>query len=496
MEDQGKKSRPFMSLKLKWAFGTAIGSLIISLIVIITIFSAFTNDLLSQERSSLQQSLNTITQQLSVKTGNQELTTATINQTLAKRALTQQNRSAEQDVYHRPLLQGLSDGHQNVAVFNPNGKLLFQTGKIIKKLQPTKSKTVRIEEGPHYKMIVGRAPIKSVSNGQVIGYLQIENPLVNYHQRYHRLQLITALALCLVVIFSGLLGYGLSYFLLRPLTDIRRTLAIVTKDPTKDVRTPETGRNDELGELSHLLNEMLDRTQRYIDQQSQFVGDVSHELRTPVAIIQGHMEMLERWGKDDPKVLDDSIKAALAETSRMNNLVKEMLDLSRAEQVEIKFRDATTKVEEVVKQVYNNFKMIHPDFKFSLDDDLRQDVEVNIYRDHLEQILIILFDNAVKYSTKRKEIHISLSRNYNSVEIGVQDFGEGIADDEVTKVFDRFYRVDKARSRKKGGNGLGLSIAQRLVKGYHGTITVESQLGSGSIFRITLPIIKRKVSDD
>lgn len=343
-------------------------------------------------------------------------------------------------------------------------------------------------------MIVGRAPIKSSTNGRVIGYLQIENPLINYHQRYHRLQLIVMLALCLVVIFSGLLGYGLSYFLLRPLTDIQRTLAIVTKDPTKDVRTPETGRNDELGELSHLLNEMLDRTQRYIDQQSQFVGDVSHELRTPVAIIQGHMEMLERWGKDDPKVLDDSIKAALAETSRMNNLVKEMLDLSRAEQVEIKFRDATTKVEEVVQQVYNNFKMIHPDFKFILDDDLRQDVEVNIYRDHLEQILIILCDNAVKYSTDRKEIHISLSQNYNSVEIGVQDFGEGIANDEVTKVFDRFYRVDKARSRKKGGNGLGLSIAERLVKGYHGTITVESQLGSGSIFRITLPIIKHNVS--
>lgn len=494
MEGQEKKARPFMSLKLKWAFGTAIGSLIISLIVIITIFSSFTNDLLSQERSSLSHSLNTITEQLGLTSGNQKLTTATINKTLAKRALAQQNQSAEQDVYHRALLQGLSDSHQNVAVFDPNGKLLFQTGKIVKNMHPTSAKQVQIEKGSHYKMIVGRAPIKSSTNGRVIGYLQIENPLINYHQRYHRLQLIVMLALCLVVIFSGLLGYGLSYFLLRPLTDIQRTLAIVTKDPTKDVRTPETGRNDELGELSHLLNEMLDRTQRYIDQQSQFVGDVSHELRTPVAIIQGHMEMLERWGKDDPKVLDDSIKAALAETSRMNNLVKEMLDLSRAEQVEIKFRDATTKVEEVVQQVYNNFKMIHPDFKFILDDDLRQDVEVNIYRDHLEQILIILCDNAVKYSTDRKEIHISLSQNYNSVEIGVQDFGEGIANDEVTKVFDRFYRVDKARSRKKGGNGLGLSIAERLVKGYHGTITVESQLGSGSIFRITLPIIKHNVS--
>ena len=144
---------------------------------------------------------------------------------------------------------------------------------------------------------------------------------------------------------------------------------------------------------------------------------------------------------------------------------------------------------EVVHQVYNNFKMIHPDFEFMLDDDLRHDEVVKIYRDHLEQILIILCDNAVKYSGEQKRIHLSLSRNLQAVEIGVQDFGEGISPAELSKVFDRFYRVDKARSRKKGGNGLGLAIAKRLIEGYHGTITVESQVGSGSLFRLTLPIV-------
>ena len=493
MEEQSTNQHHFMSLKLKWAFGTAVGSLIISLVVVMTIFTAFTNDLLRQERTSLSNSLNTIAQQLGASAGNSRLTTREINSVFERRALPHSGNTSEQSGYHQPLLQGLSDSHHNVAIYNTDGQLLFKTGGMIKPFAQADVKKVVIDQDTPRKMIVGRAPIRARQSGEVVGYVQIENRLVNYYQRYRRLQLIVGLALCLVVVTSGLLGYGLSYFLLRPLTDIQETLAIVTKDPTKDVRAPETGRNDELGELSRLLNQMLDRTQRYIDQQSQFVGDVSHELRTPVAIIQGHMEMLERWGKDDPQVLDDSIKAALAETSRMNNLVKEMLDLSRAEQVEIKFRDATTKVEEVVQQVYNNFQMIHPDFHFSLDNDLRQDVEVNIYRDHLEQILIILCDNAVKYSTDRKEVHLSLSRNYNAVEIGVQDFGEGLAPEEVTKVFDRFYRVDKARSRKKGGNGLGLSIAQRLVKGYHGTIAVESQLGSGSLFRITLPIVQQDI---
>ena len=134
--------------------------------------------------------------------------------------------------------------------------------------------------------------------------------------------------------------------------------------------------------------------------------------------------------------------------------------------------------------------MIHPDFDFVLDNELTGPTMVNIYRNHFEQILIILLDNAVKYSQKRKEVHVSMDRDERSVQVVVQDFGEGIAPENIKKIFNRFYRVDKARSRDKGGNGLGLAIAQRLVEGYHGEITVESAPGHGSLFRITLPLAK------
>ena len=194
---------------------------------------------------------------------------------------------------------------------------------------------------------------------------------------------------------------------------------------------------------------------------------------------------------DDKEVREEAIQASLSEVKRMNSLIQEMLDLSRAEGVSVTYHNATTQVEGVVKQVYNNYKMLHSDFRFILDDDLRHDVAVKIFHDHLVQILVILYDNAVKYSTDRKEIHLSLSRTFNKVEIGVQDFGEGISAEELDKVFDRFYRVDKARSRKRGGNGLGLAIAKRLVEEYHGSITVESQVGSGSVFKITLPIAEQ-----
>lgn len=258
----------------------------------------------------------------------------------------------------------------------------------------------------------------------------------------------------------------------------------IRKDPQSDVHMPEINTRDELADISEIFNEMLDRMRRYIEQQEQFVEDVSHELRTPVAIMEGHLNLLNRWGKDDPEILDESLKASLQEISRMKSLVQEMLDLSRAEQVDTQYANERTDAKQVVYQVFNNFQLVYPEFHITLDDDLPTEVELKIYRNHFEQLLIILLDNAIKYSTDRKEVHISISRTMNEFEIAVQDFGEGITEEDLEKIFDRFYRVDKARARNKGGNGLGLSIAKQLVENYKGRIDAESVLHQGTIFRI------------
>ena len=180
----------------------------------------------------------------------------------------------------------------------------------------------------------------------------------------------------------------------------------------------------------------------------------------------------------------------MQEIKRMKDLVQEMLDLSRAKQVDIYYGNETCQAKEVVNQVFNNFKLLYPDFMFVMDDDLPRERTLQIYRNHFEQILIIILDNAVKYSLDRKEIHVSISSNMKELEIAIQDFGEGIPVEDLQKVFNRFYRVDKARARTKGGNGLGLSIAYQLLESYKGRITVESSLGQGTIFRIYVPIIK------
>ena len=115
-----------------------------------------------------------------------------------------------------------------------------------------------------------------------------------------------------------------------------------------------------------------------------------------------------------------------------------------------------------------------------------------MYRNHLEQVLVNILDNAIKYSFDRKEIHISIGVSDKQILIAIQDFGSGMSEEDLSKIFNRFYRVDKARSREKGGTGLGLPIVKELIEGYGGQVSVSSILDHGSVFSIQLPLVKIK----
>lgn len=324
------------------------------------------------------------------------------------------------------------------------------------------------------------------------GYIVYVQHLTAYHHRmqeFHRLLWVISL---IAVVAAVVLANILAYIFFKPIKHMRDIMQDIKEDALSKKRMDLSQRRpDELTDLSVGFNELLDTMDLYINQQKQFVEDVSHELRTPVAIVEGHLKLLNRWGKEDPIVLEESLDASLSEISRMKNLVQEMLDLSRAEQVGIHYKDELVEIGSLVEQVHQNVQLIHPTFHIRLDkDSLRQqELWAQMSRHHLEQVIIILLDNAVKYSTDNLYIHLSVSRTLNKVQISVQDFGEGIAESDLHKVFGRFYRVDKARSRHKGGNGLGLAIAKELVEGYKGTLSVESVLNNGTTFRIELPIV-------
>ena len=378
----------------------------------------------------------------------------------------------------------------NIRVFDTSRELIFQTQQWQDPLQVSstlETKFVPLSTGEESIQVT--MPILSRTNRLLIGHLQIINRMAKLTELKKQLQKLYIQLL----IMEALVAIGLAYFISRliskPIEQIHDIIASINEDNIDSKRLIIPKKNDEFAVVSQQFNELLDKISFYISQQKHFVEDVSHELRTPVAIVEGHLKLLNRWGKDDPEVLEESLEASLAEIKRMKTLVQEMLDLSRAPQVREQYKDATTEVVDTLTQIVANFKVLYPDFTFVLDIDSKADLLSPIYRNHFEQVIIILLDNAVKYSTNRKEIIVSLSTVADQVEIGIQDFGMGLSEEDKKKVFSRFYRVDKARSRERGGNGLGLSIAKELIEGYNGSISLTSHLDQGTVFKVKLPIV-------
>ena len=378
----------------------------------------------------------------------------------------------------------------NIRVFDTSRELIFQTQQWQDSLQVSstlETKFVPLSTGEESIQVT--MPILSRTNRLLIGHLQIINRMAKLTEMKKQLQKLYIQLL----IMEALVAIGLAYFISRliskPIEQIHDIIASINEDNIDSKRLIIPKKNDEFAVVSQQFNELLDKISFYISQQKHFVEDVSHELRTPVAIVEGHLKLLNRWGKDDPEVLEESLEASLAEIKRMKTLVQEMLDLSRAPQVREQYKDATAEVVDTLTQIVSNFKVLYPDFTFVFDIDSKADLLSPIYRNHFEQVIIILLDNAVKYSTNRKEIIVSLSTVADQVEIGIQDFGMGLSEEDKKKVFSRFYRVDKARSRERGGNGLGLSIAKELIEGYNGSISLTSHLDQGTVFKVKLPIV-------
>ena len=235
--------------------------------------------------------------------------------------------------------------------------------------------------------------------------------------------------------------------------------------------------NDELAKLGNEFNETIDMAERSLLQQNQFVSDASHELKTPLAIIKGNLEMLQRWGKDDPDVLTNALDVSSKEVERLVQLCNELLHLTRT-------MDTTCKepivIDEIVDEVINGFQKVHPEFEYIKK--INSARKVWIKPEHLKQLLIILIDNAIKYS-KDEDKRIEVS--YENDQLKVLDLGIGIEDDKLAFIFDRFYRVDEARAQNNNNFGLGLAIAKRICNNYGFKIEVKSTINQYTEFTIT-----------
>jgi signal transduction histidine kinase len=240
--------------------------------------------------------------------------------------------------------------------------------------------------------------------------------------------------------------------------------------------------DEDLASIEAALNSLLYRMQDARLQQARFVDDASHELRTPIAVIQGYANMLDRWGKDDPAVLEESIKAIKNESDNMKELIDQLLFLARGDNGRQKLSMDRIDLSSVIREVWEESMMIDPDHKYVLEDC----DNCYIYGDNamIKQSVRIFVQNAAKYSDKGNNIKLAVRKNGAKICYIVQDEGIGIAGDELSHIFERFYRSDKARNSSTGGSGLGLSIAKWIIDAHKGNVDVLSRQDIGT--RITV----------
>ena len=245
-----------------------------------------------------------------------------------------------------------------------------------------------------------------------------------------------------------------------------------------------TGDKDLQG-LEDAINGMLTRMHAAYRQQAQFVSDASHELRTPIAVIQGYVKMLDRWGKDDEKVLEESIAAIKAETEHMKTLVEQLLFLARGDSGRQQLNPEPMDLSALMSEVLEEYRMIDEAHEWR--QGKLEPAPVNADPALIKQAVRILVDNAVRYTPEGGSIRLSAGMTDGRAFFEVQDGGIGIAEEDVPRIFDRFFRADPARARASGGTGLGLSIARWIVERHDGHFEVISRPELGTRIRVVMP---------
>ncbi len=268
---------------------------------------------------------------------------------------------------------------------------------------------------------------------------------------------------------------------IRDITELASTLSASNLSNRINI----AGTKNELKDLAVVINSMLDRIERSYNSQKQFVSDASHELRTPIAVLQGYVNMLKRWGKSDPEVLDEGINAIAQETESMKELVESLLFLARHDKKTLMMEMEPFDALDVLSELHKEAAMVTPEDTFVLSPAVSCPMEGD--RSMVKQVMRILCDNAVKYTPKGGIITLGIERKPGWVTLSVQDNGPGISAEDLPKIFDRFYRADAARQSESGGHGLGLSIARIIVMAHGGKLRVRSKVGVGSTFYVELP---------
>lgn len=329
-----------------------------------------------------------------------------------------------------------------------------------------------------------RLLIKKTKNAIIsVGYV-----LSDVQNTLNQLLMIQVIAFPFILIISVIGGWLLSTASLRPIDLITRTADEITAKNLSQ-RLPKMNTNDEVGHLVRTLNQMIDRIERGFNQVKKFTSDVSHELRTPLTILQGELE-LALHSRKTPEEYEDLIVSALEEVGRLSNVVETLMELSRAETGQIKMNFQFENLSKIAQDVAEDITIIAENKRVKIETKIEPNLLLQIDPPRIHQALLNLMDNAIKYTPEQGIVRLQIQKKGEYAEIIVEDTGIGIPKNEIPFIFDRMYRVDKARTSDIKGSGLGLSIVKWIVDAHNGAIEVLSELNRFTRFVVRLPLFQ------
>ncbi|MCM2606948.1 HAMP domain-containing histidine kinase [Rossellomorea marisflavi] len=369
--------------------------------------------------------------------------------------------------------------HSFIRIMGPGDELIHQvtndsmlSSKIEGKFAENKEAKNHVIKNQRHEeqVLVVRVPF---GNGE--RSLEIVERLEGLEARKETLKGILIACTVLAAVFSLLGGRWLANTIMRPISNMIKTMEEIETSGVPKTISIEKRENDELQTMAQTFNRMISRIQGNMAKQAQFVSDASHELKTPLTVIKSYANLLRRHGVENKEIADEAIQAIHSEATRIQKMTDTFLDLADLEKenvLEISQIDLVALSRSSIKQlqeVYHREISLHTDAS-----------RVIIPADELKikQVIIILLDNAMKYSSDKIDVYIE--KVGDLAVLRVKDYGIGIPKEEITNIFERFYRVDKARSRETGGTGLGLHIARSIMKLHLGEINIRSEDGKGT----------------
>jgi len=384
------------------------------------------------------------------------------------------------------------DSHDNEArvyeVWSAQGERLHRSGAptpvppiaAAPTVASTRFDTV-VADGERWRTIAG--PVTLGTQKAVLRVSRSEEPI---RDQVSEVLVVLALGLPLVVGLAGGGGYMLARRALAPIDHLASEAQRITADRLHE-RLAVPNERDEIGRLTGVINETFARLESSFDQLRRFTADSSHELRTPLAVVRtiGEAALAERRS---PAEYEEAIGSMLEEVDRMSGLVDTLLRLSHGDAGTVRLARETLDLGHLARDVAGSLGILAEESAQRLTVEATGGVFVNADRLVLREAVTNILDNAIKHSPRESNVSVRVERHRDHAVLTIGDEGEGIPPEHRERIFDRFFRIDEARSREGGGAGLGLAIAKWAVEVHGGHISVHDAPGKGAEFRISLPL--------